>query len=1033
MYSLKNRIVMIMGAVFLAFFAISSLFISNIIEKPFVSIENNIMQLDFQRIINTHEIELDNREAVVKDWAHWDDTYRFMIDHEYRDVYISSNMMDSTFTTTGNNLIAYIDNSGKVIYAKMYDLENERTIPLPEDFSKVLEGLGVDKKPIGKGLIMLDGRPMTFNMLSILTSNGEGPSRGWMFMGRYVSVAQLQSWSSITQLKLAKLDNDDNKLPQAIHDSMKHTKTGWDTAIVAMDGSNIRGYVVFRDVFGFPLFTLMFEQNRDIFQQGQQTIRIFNTLSVITTAGLFIVMVLLIQSFVLNRIGKLSVLFGKIAGTSDFSLRAPVDGNDEMGQLAKDINHTLDVLKCAHEGVEREMTVRTAIAEFAQAMNDHSVSIEIVSEIVIKHARQLTRSEHGLVSLISDHGILSHNHEDREITGKHIAPTLFAGEKQFTASPKAGDCGLFTHVLLSGNELMQNSHAKICMMQNKEEASVEIFSFLAVPVVSDGKIIGQLALANSHEGFSERDASVLRRFSEFFVIAIHHAKHRAQMTENEAKYRLLFESELDAILLVDADTGIIVDVNTSACNLYGYEKDVFLAKTIDTIFDDASIAKELMARTAREHSLRSITCNHKNSSGTLFPVEVSTGVFEWKGRNIVCEVCRDLSEHRKAEAEKDFLLQQLVQAQKMETIGTLAGGVAHDFNNMLCLIMGNVQLARTDCTVSDSVLTSLCEIEKAAERASELTTKLLTFARQEKINVRSVKINRILDDVITILHRSMPKTIAIRSVLAEGLNPVNVDENQISQVLLNICNNARDAMPNGGSIIIESSHVNVDEAFMQQHIDAIAGEYCMIQITDTGTGMSEETKGRVFDPFFTTKDVGKGTGLGLSISYGIVKRHGGFITVYSESGIGTSFKVYLPFSDDAEYVETKSDATILSGTETILIVDDETAVLKLAGKVLRKAGYQVFIANTGRMALDLYKDLHDDIAVVILDMIMPEMDGAEIYRGLKKINPEVKVILASGYSIDGQASQLIVDGISGFIQKPFSIVKLCKTIRDVID
>jgi two-component system, cell cycle sensor histidine kinase and response regulator CckA len=413
-----------------------------------------------------------------------------------------------------------------------------------------------------------------------------------------------------------------------------------------------------------------------------------------------------------------------------------------------------------------------------------------------------------------------------------------------------------------------------------------------------------------------------------------------------------------------------------------------------------------------------------------FPISDSSGE-----THIIVHVIRNISDSKRAESERDALQQQLLQAQKMEAIGTLAGGVAHDFNNMLAVIMGNAQLARIEMLPDSILAENLTDIENAAERAKDLTMKLLTFARKEKIHVHNVQINVVLEEIVGLLKRSILKKIVIEHNLGENLPAVSIDVNQMHQVFLNICNNACDSMPSGGTLTISSSRIIVDEAYADQNVDVMPGKYCLIQISDTGIGMIEEVRTRIFEPFFTTKGSGKGTGLGLSISYGIVKNHSGFINVYSEPGKGSIFKIYLPYakagSDDTS--EMFDDSVVRTGDETILVVDDEDAVLKLAGKMLKKAGYSVLLADSGKKAVELFKKYRKDIALVVLDMIMPDMDGRDVYQTIKKINPDVLVVLSSGYSINGQAGKLIAEGIRGFVQKPFSVAEFCNSVRNVID
>lgn len=415
-------------------------------------------------------------------------------------------------------------------------------------------------------------------------------------------------------------------------------------------------------------------------------------------------------------------------------------------------------------------------------------------------------------------------------------------------------------------------------------------------------------------------------------------------------------------------------------------------------------------------------------------VVMSLDVFDVREKNMLVEkVGKSEMKSKQIEEERESLAQQLLQSQKIEAIGQLAGGMAHDFNNMLTVIMGNANLALSDIKKDDHNYVEFKEIMNASERARDMTMKLLTFARKEKIDVRTVKISRILNELKTMLERTFPKKIKVETELQEDIL-VSIDTTQIQQALLNICTNARDAMPDGGTLMIECRETVLDDEYCEKYDNVKSGHYCIIQISDTGAGIPKEIIHKVIEPFFTTKGTGKGTGLGLSVTFGIVKSHNGIIRIYSEQGHGTTVSIYLPIEVVAEYEGRKEIACETErGTETILIVDDEEPVLELAERMLAKAGYTIIATDNGAEAVELYRERSKEIALVMLDMIMPEMDGGDVYRALREIDPDVKVVLSSGYSINGQAGKLMKEGIQSFVQKPFTRSALCSTMRRVLD
>ncbi len=381
--------------------------------------------------------------------------------------------------------------------------------------------------------------------------------------------------------------------------------------------------------------------------------------------------------------------------------------------------------------------------------------------------------------------------------------------------------------------------------------------------------------------------------------------------------------------------------------------------------------------------------------------------------------------------EERQLQEQLFQAHKMEAIGTLAGGIAHDFNNILMGIQGNASLMLLDKTSSHPDYERLRNIEKSVLSGAELTKQLLGFARGGRYEVKPTDLNELIERQNRMFGRTK-KEITVHGKYEENLWTVEVDQGQIEQALLNLFVNAWQAMPGGGDLYIQTDNVILDEDYVKP-FNMEPGRYVKTSITDTGVGMDEGTQQRIFEPFFTTKEMGRGAGLGLASVYGIIKNHGGIINVYSERGEGTTFTIHLPASEKEVIKEEKAPEEILKGEEAVLLVDDEGMVLDVGEQMLKQLGYKVLIATGGREAIGLYKKNPEKIDIVILDMIMPEMGGGKTYDSLKKINPHVKVLLSSGYSVNGQATEILERGCDGFIQKPFNMKELSQKLRDILD
>ncbi|UCF93117.1 MAG: response regulator [Desulfobacterales bacterium] len=392
----------------------------------------------------------------------------------------------------------------------------------------------------------------------------------------------------------------------------------------------------------------------------------------------------------------------------------------------------------------------------------------------------------------------------------------------------------------------------------------------------------------------------------------------------------------------------------------------------------------------------------------------------------------ELQKRRRIEKERLKMEARLRKAQKMEALGTLAGGIAHDFNNLLMGIQGRASLMLMDMDSNHPEYEHLRGIEEHVKSASDLTRQLLGFARAGKYEVKPTDLNQAVEKTAQMFGRTK-KEIKIHRQYQEGIWPVEVDQGQIEQVLLNLYVNAWQAMPAGGDLHLATQNIQLDPTYVKP-LALVPGNYVKISVTDTGVGMDKKTRERVFDPFFTTKKRGRGTGLGLASAYGIIHNHGGIINVYSEKGHGATFTVYLPAAARAIHVEAPAlSQGLMTGSETVLLVDDEQIILEVGEKLLAKLGYRVLAARNGREALEVYARNKENIALVILDMIMPEMSGSDTYDNLKAMDPHVKTLLSSGYSVNGQATEILQRGCDGFIQKPFDIKRIARKVREILD
>jgi PAS domain S-box-containing protein len=508
-----------------------------------------------------------------------------------------------------------------------------------------------------------------------------------------------------------------------------------------------------------------------------------------------------------------------------------------------------------------------------------------------------------------------------------------------------------------------------------------------------------------------------------------------RLREQDEKYRTIIENIEEGFFEVDL-AGNFTFFNNSVCSITGYSAAELLGMNNRhyTTPENAKKMYNIMNKiytTAEPSDVTDIEIIRKD--GSIITVELNAYLVQDQEGNPIGfrGVVRDVSQRLLAEMEKRKLENQLQQAQKMEAIGNLAGGIAHDFNNILMGMQGNTSLMLLNIDTRHPHYDKLKSIEKYIENGAALTKQLLGFARGGKYEVRTTDLNELIEKTARMFGRTK-KEIEIHTSQLRDIWNVDVDQGQIEQVLLNIFVNAWHAMPDGGDLHLVTENLIIDDDF-NKPFKIEEGNYVKISVIDTGSGMDKFTQQRIFEPFFTTKEMGRGTGLGLASAYGIVKNHGGFIDVFSEKGQGATFSIYLPASEKEVMEEADAAEIMLKGDETLLLVDDEEMIIEVGEEILKALGYEVLSAVSGKEALRIYKDKKDAIDMVILDMIMPGMGGGETYDNLKAMNPEIKVLLSSGYSISGQAAEILERGCDGFIQKPFKLRQLSIKIREILD
>jgi two-component system, cell cycle sensor histidine kinase and response regulator CckA len=510
------------------------------------------------------------------------------------------------------------------------------------------------------------------------------------------------------------------------------------------------------------------------------------------------------------------------------------------------------------------------------------------------------------------------------------------------------------------------------------------------------------------------------------------------LQESEDRFRATFEQAAVGIAHVGTD-GRFLRVNRRLCEMVGYTREELLARTFQEITHPADLEADMenvRRMLAGEIQAYSMEKRYIRKDGTAAWIELTVSLRRIPdGRpTYFISVIEDIEPRRQAEEQAARLRNQLEQAQKMESVGQLAGGIAHDFNNLLTAILGFCELILSDEDTSHR--SELEEIKHAGERAAALTRQLLAFSRKQVFQLELLDLNAAVVSMETMLRRLIGEDVRLTSTLSSEIGPVRADPSQIEQVLLNLAVNARDAMPGGGVLRIETSNVDVDEALAAAHAPCAPGRFVVLTVSDTGCGMDSGIRRRVFEPFFTTKPKGKGTGLGLATVYGIVTQSGGFVSFSSEPRKGTSFRVYLPRADEPVTMKSVSGAhraAPAGGTETILMVEDDDGVRRLACRVLELLGYTVLCAESGDQALDLARDHQGKIDLVLTDVVMPEMSGREVERRLAEAGHAARVLFMSGYSDDAVLRHGVLETGVAFLQKPFTPAALGRKIREVLD
>ena len=676
----------------------------------------------------------------------------------------------------------------------------------------------------------------------------------------------------------------------------------------------------------------------------------------------------------------------------------------------------LNALEVTH--LNRMESERQVIAEIVHALNETSDLDQLLTRI---HAalKRVVSAENCFVAL----------HVPEEDTFQF---PFFVDEYDAAPPPQKVGRSCTAYVFRTGRaKLIPQSEFDLLA----ESGEVELVgspspAWLGVPLKTPTATIGVLVVQHyrNENAFDGRDLEFLDSVGGHIALAIERRRGEVELRRSESILRLLFEHNPLPTWLHEIDSMKFLRVNEAAARLYGYSQEEFESMSILQIRPSSeqekarSFIKELTSNT-EEHGI----WLHQARDGRQFEVEIISHELLYAGKRVRLVVGQDISERRQLEG-------QLRQATKMEAVGRLAGGVAHDFNNMLMVIKGHTELLLNVLSPSDHITRKIQQIDRAADRAATLTRQLLAFSRMQVLQPQVINLNSVVEEMGKLLPRLIGEDIELIIRGHRNLGSIRADAGQMEQVIMNLAVNARDAMPNGGKLVIETCNSDLEPSYTSTHPLMQPGSYVQLSVSDNGTGMDAETQTHIFEPFFTTKEKGKGTGLGLATVYGIVKQSGGFIWVYSELGKGTTFKIYLPCVDQKEEVTPfqRQAAEVPSGTETVLLTEDEQDVREIARQFLESGGYRVIEAKDAADAIRIAADKNGDIDLLVTDMVMPGLSGPELAQRLQREHPGLSVLFMSGYSEHAATEMANADPSVRLLTKPFSRAAILRAVRETL-
>jgi len=1030
--SLHQKTIVIIGLTFLGLMALLFTISRLIVLAGFNELEEKSTAQNVTRATNAIYDELVGLNSTAHDWASWDDTYTFVDDAN--EAYIENNLTASALLALRLNLMLFVDPSGQLVFGKAVDLLNQQEIPLPSELlARLSPGNTLlhhsDLNSSVSGIILLPEAPLLVVSRPILTSNDEGPSRGTLILGRYLDNREIQHLAELVHLSLHLDRFDDPHLPTHTQSARTALAAGAPVFVQPLDSQTIAGYSVLTDIEGEPILVLQVEAPREIYQQGQGSVAYL--MGSLLAVGLVFgtTTLLLLEKQVLSRLTGLSQRVKQIGVSGDLTVRIPVTEQDELSHLAQTINSMLSSLE------KSEQARKQAEVEISRRNRELVLLNQVIAAAAISSdAKTILETACRELALFFDLPVTTALLCDAQKNVVEVAVEYLAEEQPATAVKTILMNGSFPFqsLLTPGEPLFiadARSDPRLALLQ-EWITQQRIISLLILPLIVEGKVAGCLNLAAvKARDFLTDDIGLAKRVADQVAVTL----ARVRLVQAQQRLSAAIEQSAESIIITDT-VGTIIYVNPAFERISGYSRAEALGQT-PRLLKSGQLSESFYQHLWQTLSVGQVWRGriiNKKKDGSLYTVDkIITPVRDERGLIVnYVAVGDDVT-------GKLHLEDQLRQAQKMEGIGRLAGGIAHDFNNLLTVINGYSEiLLHRHPDFSDPVRQGLEQIKQAGQRAATLTAQLLAFSRKQVLQPQILDLNHLVANMEKMLGRLIGEDINLKTVLASDLGQVKADPSQIEQVLVNLAVNARDAMPGGGMLTIETANVTLDLDYVHHHVEVTPGEYVMIAVTDTGIGMSAEVKAHLFEPFFTTKEVGKGTGLGLATCFGIVKQNRGHIWAYSEPGQGTTLKIYLPRlrAEIKPVSEETRPKNLPQGTEKILLVEDAPAVRELTARILRQHGYTVLEAADGASALRLIQAQPDiQFQLLLTDVVMPEMGGQVLVDRLMVERPGLKVLFMSGYTDTTLAKRGIGLPNLTFLQKPFTPAALLGKVREVLD